>query len=327
MRSICRPASCLTEKKVDEAEANFKRILQIDPNQTRAYMGLSRISAAKGDVDQAEQYLLQAAEMDPKDIKPRMVLFSLYARKQEYEKAEAILEEAIAANPDNYELYINKGNYFFQRRQNEKAEKAYLTAIEKDPQNIRPYMVAAGFYDAIGSKDKVMPMYQKALEAQPDDIRVLDAMARYHLKEREVEAGRGDHTQGAGGPARIISPRVLLKAELLVLKQGVRPGHGNAEPARQGRTQISPGQLFPGSGPTWAKGTPSMAKASLAKVVELNSRHIKARLLLADIYFKERDFDLAKKESQDVLKLDPQQLPGHLDAGQCLHDRERLCRS
>ncbi|MGR8931573.1 MAG: F0F1 ATP synthase subunit B family protein, partial [Gammaproteobacteria bacterium] len=45
-----------------------------------------------------------------------------------------------------------------------------------------------------------------------------------------------------------------------------------------------------------------IAKLSLAKAVELNPRHLQAKLLLAEIYFSGRDFDQAQKESERLLE-------------------------
>jgi putative PEP-CTERM system TPR-repeat lipoprotein len=49
-----------------------------------------------------------------------------------------------------------------------------------------------------------------------------------------------------------------------------------------------------------------LAKSAISKAVELNPRHIKAKLLLADIYLRQRDFALAQKETQEIVALQPE---------------------
>jgi tetratricopeptide (TPR) repeat protein len=48
------------------------------------------------------------------------------------------------------------------------------------------------------------------------------------------------------------------------------------------------------------KGETRIAKAELIKALELNSTLVEARLLLAEIYLRERDFTFAQKEIQGV---------------------------
>ena len=64
-----------------------------------------------------------------------------------------------------------------------------------------------------------------------------------------------------------------------------------------------------------SKGETRIAKISLGKTVELNPRYLKAKLLLAGIYLRERDFDLAKKESEDVLSILPENYQAKLILG------------
>ena len=97
------------EKKLDKAEAIFRRIIQLESKQTRAYMGLSRILARKGQLAASEKYLIEATRIDPQNVKPSLVLFNFYSSKQDFQKAEAILNQAVRLNPDNIDLLIQKG--------------------------------------------------------------------------------------------------------------------------------------------------------------------------------------------------------------------------
>jgi hypothetical protein len=53
-------------------------------------------------------------------------------------------------------------------------------------------------------------------------------------------------------------------------------------------------------------------QADVAKAVYLNSNFAKAKLLLANLYFRERDLVQARKESEDVLSLQPTNIPGRV---------------
>ena len=50
------------------------------------------------------------------------------------------------------------------------------------------------------------------------------------------------------------------------------------------------------------KGESQVAKASLSKAIELNGKFAKAKILLAEIAMKERDFEYAQRLCTDILK-------------------------
>ena len=66
------------------------------------------------------------------------------------------------------------------------------------------------------------------------------------------------------------------------------------------------------------KGETQVAKTSLAKAVELNPKYVNAKMLLAEIALKERDFEMAQKESAEILALNPNDFRARMMQGNAL---------
>ena len=48
-------------------------------------------------------------------------------------------------------------------------------------------MVAAGFYERTGNNEKALALYTKAQDRQPDDIRIKNTIARFYLKNKDLD--------------------------------------------------------------------------------------------------------------------------------------------
>ncbi|NJL59094.1 MAG: tetratricopeptide repeat protein [Desulfobacteraceae bacterium] len=59
----------------------------------------------------------------------------------------------------------------------------------------------------------------------------------------------------------------------------------------------------------------NLAKTDINEAIKINPEYVKARLLLADIYMRERDMGNAEKESRKVLELEPDNYQGMLNMG------------
>ncbi len=325
-------------KKLNEAVSIFEKILNIDSKQARAHKGMAGALALMGEFDEAAKKLKDAVNVDPKEIKPRLDLFRFYMKRGKFDLAEAEIREAIKSDPENAQLYVVLGNYYLARKdlsnaektfqdairaipQNadlyialgflyykkddkKKAEDTYLKAIEIAPEDIKPYMAAARFYEVTDNDDKALSMFKESLKLQTDDnikITVMNSIAKFYLKNKnaddaehyisEILKKRPEHF-----------PTLSLKGELLVFKRKFTEAIAVFEKLLKGEPGSERPLYFKGVAHV-GKGEIRLAKESLEKVVELNPRHVKAKLLLGDIYLRNGKYDLAQKESDDALAI------------------------
>jgi len=304
------------EKKFSEAESVFNKILVHDPNQTNAYLGLGRVLMLQGRFNAAEKKLKMAVNLDVKDIKPALTLFEFYMNRKKFVKALATVKGAIKENPTDADLYIVLGNFYYSQKKQDKAETAYLKAIETDPENVKPYMVAVGFYDATGNKKNTMEMYNRALELQKDDVRIMNAVARYHFKNGAVDDA-AIHVDKMLEKRPAYFPARMLKGELYILNKQFVEAFLLFEDLAKQEPRSARAHYFKGIAHV-GKNEAGLAKTSLLRAIELNPRFIKAKIVLADLYMRDKAFELARKEGAEILKFLPDNYQAKMIVGNAL---------
>ena len=233
-----------------------------------------------------------------------------------FDKAEAEIEKAIKANPDKSELYMLQGSFLAGQGKNEPAEQSYLKAVEIDPENIRTLMALAAFYDTTDKKDKAREVYQKALERHPNDFTVKQALAQFYFKNHQNEKAEKLVAEILEERPNYLPTR-MLKGEMLVAQRRFDEAVDLfaeliKEEPQAARPYYFRGLAYLGSGQTAA------GKMDIARTVELEPGFTQARLLLADLYLRERAFELARKESEEILAKDPANLAAMLIRGNAL---------
>jgi tetratricopeptide (TPR) repeat protein len=174
-------------------------------------------------------------------------------------------------------------------------------------------MVLAGYYDAEGRRDEALATYRKALELQADDVRIKQAVARFYYKNKEIDNAEKTVAEILEKRPNYFPTRVL-KGEILTSKRQFDDaitlfGQLMKEEPNNARIYYFKGLAHLGQGET------RLGRADVAKAVELNPRFIKAKLLLAELYFRDRDYVQAQKESESVLALQPTNLRARLIQG------------
>lgn len=83
------------------AEAEFRRALDLDPNQADAAAGLSRLAGVQGRLDEAIRWQRQAVEVDPFSARHLTALGQLLLDVGALQGAKGVLEKAVSLSPDD----------------------------------------------------------------------------------------------------------------------------------------------------------------------------------------------------------------------------------
>ncbi len=302
--------SGLLQQEGDPAGAAevFEKIVQLDPAQTRAYMALAQLHSRNEDPTEAEAHLRRAIDVDPAAIQPQLALFSYFISQKEFDRAEAHLGQLLEENPKDVDLRILEGNYYFSRQKEDRAETAYLGAVEVAPEDVRPYLVAAGFYENVNRAKDAQAMYEKALEIQPDEVRTLQPAARFFFEQQAVDRAEGLVDRILEKNPKDFDAR-MLKGEILVLKREFEPALAVFAPLVEEEPEAERAHYFMGVA-YLGDGNPGRAQTSLRKAVDLDPDYDRAKLLLAEIHLRQRNFREARRLSEEVL----QEMPGSYQA-------------
>jgi len=117
-------------EKVNEAEKNFLRCVELDPKHRGAHYHLAGIFMGKGEDEAAEDAIHDALDIDGSDPRAWNLLGTLKVKQKEYQQAEKAFKRSIKNNKkypfaylNLYLLYLKQGKEKEAKKINLKAEK------------------------------------------------------------------------------------------------------------------------------------------------------------------------------------------------------------
>ena len=117
------------------AEASYRRVLAVDPQNTAATAALTHILIRQNKLDQAETQLTAALEKSPDDPILNAQLAGLYEAQNKTAQAIPIVEKLHAAHPQDANLTRLLARLYSRDNQFDKADPLYATLISTSPQD------------------------------------------------------------------------------------------------------------------------------------------------------------------------------------------------
>jgi serine/threonine protein kinase/tetratricopeptide (TPR) repeat protein len=188
------------------AESEFRKVIENEPTNTRAYGGLATAEYHLGKTADAQQTYLRAISLEPNYWGPYIWLGNLYWNTGQYPKAAGMFKKVIELAPQNYFGYDNLGViYYFQGRWADAEEmfKKSIT-IHRSPtgySNLGTVIFFQGHYAESAR------MFEKATEMTPKDEALWGNLADAY------RWAPGEHDKAAAAYAKAIN---LVDGELRV---------------------------------------------------------------------------------------------------------------
>ena len=123
-------------KRLDEAEENFGRALEIDPSrkkEIRSLVFLGRMSWQWEQIESAEQYLRRALELDPRHSEALEYLARSCLSRKSYREALDLYRRLSEVEPDNATTHNNIAGLLHHLGQSEAAVRSFQRALSLDP--------------------------------------------------------------------------------------------------------------------------------------------------------------------------------------------------
>jgi tetratricopeptide (TPR) repeat protein len=208
-------------KKNQEAENDFKKMIEMDSDNPTGYYRLGYLKSALKQFDQAAPLLEKAWSLNNKLVdvftlrirnaviqkdfdtahslciqqvdvfKDNDTLTALvhstraniYLAQKDAEQAESELLKAVELAPDYLSPYRMLANIYLARKNIEAAKKQYLTMIEKNDELAQPHMLLAVLLETENRFDEAEIHYRKALEINPNYAAAANNLS-FHLASR-----------------------------------------------------------------------------------------------------------------------------------------------
>ena len=133
----------LEEFKLDEAENEFLKVIELTPNEKFGYANLGLTYLRKGEYEKAENQLLKAIKIDAKDADVRLLLATVYEMSGEREKAIGVLLKTLKFAPKHVKILYNLSELYSVNpdEESQKIREGYIHRLVKNTTaNIVPHL-------------------------------------------------------------------------------------------------------------------------------------------------------------------------------------------
>ena len=175
---------------VPEAEAAYRRALEIVPESPDALIGLGQALEDGGKLEEAERTLARAIEIQPSYAASQVEYGGLLFRQGRARDAIAPWQRAATLEPDNPSALNNLGAAYLYAGEFGKAAGAFSRSLSIEPTRTAYSNTGTGFYYH-GRFGEAADMFRKAIELAPSDHRPWGNLADALLAgNRTADAGR-----------------------------------------------------------------------------------------------------------------------------------------
>ena len=158
-----------TAGKLDEAEVEYKAILEKSPDVPEVYQNLGGIYTAKKDYPAAEVALVKALELNPGSADVATQLAKVYHETGQSEKAMEVMAKSAGANPADAKAQFNQGIFLLNANKQEEAIAAFEAAIKADPNMTEAYFRLGALMVGQGKIPEAIANLEKYLSMNPTD--------------------------------------------------------------------------------------------------------------------------------------------------------------
>lgn len=151
------------ERKYDEAITAYQAILAQAPDLAPVHTNLGFVYMQKKDYAAAEAQYAKVLDLEPDNNDAMLALAGIYSAQGQKDKAKEMLDKATAANPSDPKAQYKKGVFLRNANENDAAIQAFQSVIAADPTfadayyNLGELMVGAGkFPEAVQYLEKFL---------------------------------------------------------------------------------------------------------------------------------------------------------------------------
>ncbi|WKK66675.1 FG-GAP-like repeat-containing protein [Lutimonas zeaxanthinifaciens] len=161
----------LEEFKLEEAEGEFLRMIELAPDDKLGYANLGLVYLRMGTYRKAEEQLLQAIKIDPEDADVKLLLATVYRMDGKSEKAVTVLQDALIKEPGHLKILYELSELYSAVKGDEAIElrQEYLTRMTNEaPSNIVPQLQLTEIFIKAEESDKAIERLEIIQKQSPE---------------------------------------------------------------------------------------------------------------------------------------------------------------
>ncbi len=293
----------IAEKKPEDAKKRFEALLSKEPKNGQALLALAELAARSGaSKDEVVKLISNAVAANPAEMAPRLLLINFHLNNKDTKQALSAAQDAQTAVPDNPELLDALGRTQQATGDFNQAIATYNKLVTLQPMSPQPHMRLADVHMAAKNKEAAAQSLRKALEIKPD---LQQAQRGTILLDVD-----GKNYQSAIATARTMQAQGPNQAIGYVLEGDINATEKKWDAAgaayRNGLKQTSSTELaLKLHNVLMASGKAAEADQFSVKWQKEHPQDAAFLLYLADGAIARKDYALAERNYQAVLKLQP----------------------
>ncbi|CCK79243.1 tetratricopeptide repeat protein [Desulfobacula toluolica] len=183
--------------KLDNAKLEFEKALKINPNEVMVIYNTGLLYQINGNLYQAIQCLHKAHDIDDCVFEVEFLLGKLLFKIQQFDRAMAHLEAASRINPESGLVFRIKGEIYLAKNQPEKAGIEFNKAVKLNPLDA---VALSGYAKSMLLQDKnlniAISLAKKSIAIQPANSLFKDRLKAI-MKKIEVHASQEEKIKSA----------------------------------------------------------------------------------------------------------------------------------
>ncbi len=260
------------------AERAYKLAIEIDPQDSRAYMGLGNTYFDQKRYAEAETVFRRAIELDEEDADAHVALAYVNNAMERYAEAERAATRALALDRNNYAAHVALGWSHYRRKNYQEAEAAYRRAIGLSPKTPELYSELSLVLMEQGRWRDSEPLLRQAVALEPANAA---AHANYGVVLHKL--GQLDQAATAYAEAARLDPKMSAPHSNLALIQYTRSNFAKAREEWSAAIGLNSAYALDRAGLLILDRKLAEAKAELEKYTQANSADEDGWLLLGDV--------------------------------------------
>jgi tetratricopeptide (TPR) repeat protein len=216
-------------RNLDDAEANYRTALNLNPTMASAHGGLALVAYLRG---RCEDCLKEGRKIESTSLEDASSLLER-ARAYRYgglvEKALPLLQRLIELDPANQDAYLLLTPAYGEIGRTREAIETAETVLSKFGERARTHMMLGFANGDLDQLEEARNHYQKAIELAPDDFPVYRFLGALLKRSGNPKMARDAWERGLGIGKRLLSayphnPRLRTSLAILYGYLGNKPG-------------------------------------------------------------------------------------------------------
>lgn len=305
-----------------EAESQYRRILEQEPRHANALNLLGLIGWQSGRYAEAVEYLRKAVEIDPSQAAIHGNLAEAYRGLGMYAEGIASYQQAARLQGQVPLVHYNLGTLCQQAGRLDEAAAAYQRAIDLQSDHAAAWHALGTLHEQQGRVAESRQCYQRAIDAMPQEVLGYLSLGDSYKRQGDLKAAASAYTQGAAAQPSSADAQFKL-GNIRQLEQDWPQAIACYRRAIELNADYAEAWCNLGNA-LRESGNLSEAISSLERAIELQPELAAAFSNLGVALQDSARFTEAEQYFQRAIEIDPQRAEFHFNLGTVLKDQGRV---